>query len=160
MIYKMKDAARFRPGFDRDAGAARLAQLLERDGSLEIEAIIQDGVLPDSPLHPQFTMDPDEALRATWEREAAYLQRSFVVVIDTGGAPREVRAVVPVFTRLDADNRRYIPTVVALSDADYRSQVLQQALTDLLALRRKYADLEELARIFKAIDATAKRMAA
>lgn len=40
----------------------------------------------------------------------------------------------------------------ALSDADMRKQVLENALSALRAFRSKYAELKELAGVFKAID--------
>lgn len=162
MVFRFKSAAHFRAGFNREAGAARLAQLLERDGSLERDAIIADGLQPESPLHPQFDIAPDEALRAAYEREADYLRRNFVTIVKTeGGEPREIRAVVPVRAP-DAEEdepRRYVATVFALADPFYRPQVLDQALAEFVALRRKYADLKELSRIHTAIDKMAESRA-
>lgn len=155
MVYQFKKAAHFKAGFDRGAAALRLASILERDGYLDTEAIIEDGTNPSSPLFPQFDISPDEAQQQAWERAAEYLRIQFVVIEVTGDTAREVRAVFPVFTRESPDERRYIPTFDALGDDDYRQQVLDQALRDLISLRRKYADLKELARIFAAIDKTA-----
>jgi len=157
MIYKMKDTAHYREGFDREAGAGRLAAILERDGRLETAAIIADGIQPESPLHPQFTMNADEALQSLWVIEARYLQRSFIVVKTLeSGEKREYRAVTPVYTRADADTRRFVSTIDAMADPEYRAQILHRALVDLLSLRRKYADLQELATVFQAIDKVAK----
>lgn len=161
MVYDFKQAARFRSGFDRKAGAARLGQLLERDGYLSTDAIIADGLQKDSPLYPQFDIEPAEALQYVREQEARYLQRVFVsveIVKDGDGETREVRAVVPVYTREHPDERRYISTYEALTDEDYRDQVLARALGEAIAFRRKYAELQELARIFKAIDALAAKV--
>ena len=161
MIFKFKDAARFRPGFNREAAAARLAQILERDGALEVDAIVDDGLREDSPLHPQFAFSADEALQDAYRREAEYLRRTFVTVIVTpAGDQREVRAVLPVLVQPDDEGRRFISSVRALSDDEYRHQILETALAELVALRRKYAELEELARVFAAIDRAAKRLAA
>lgn len=162
MVYSFKEAAHFRAGFNRDAAAARLGSLLERDGYLSNEAIIEDGLREDSPLHPQFSFTADEALAEVHERQAEYLKRTFVTIIreDDDEEAREIRAVVPVYTREHPEERRYIATVEALSDAEYREQVLSQALSEMLALRRKYTDIQEFARIFKAIDAVAAKRAA
>lgn len=161
MTFKFKDAARFRPGFNREAGAARLAQLLERDGALEVDAIVDDGLKEESPLHPQFAFGAEEALQEAYRREAEYLRRTFVTVIVTpSGEEREIRAVMAVYEQPDDEGRRFISAVRALGDDEYRHQVLETALSELIALRRKYAELEELARVFAAIDRAAKKLAA
>lgn len=161
MVFKFKDAAHFRPDFDKQAGAARLAAMLERDGSLSTAALIKDGQDKRSPLYPQFTHDPAEALRRVWTAEADYLRRAFVTVVpDEKGIAREVRAVVPVYATEDAEERIYVSTVEAMSNEDYRKQVLQDAIDDFIVLRRKWADLEELVGIFRSIDRTAKNLRA
>jgi hypothetical protein len=154
-VYRFKSAAHFRQGFDQAAAAVRLGELQERDGGLSIEAIIEEGLRPESPLHPQFSYSSEEALDVVWRTEAQYLRRTFVAVtLMSDGTEREIRAVVPIYDR-DSEERRFITTSIALSDPEYREQVLDQALRDLIALRRKYADLQELARVFAAVDKVA-----
>lgn len=156
--YRFHEAAHFRAGFNREAGAARLAELLRRDGELTTEAIITEGLKPKSPLHPQFDIDPDTLLAEAYEHEAQYLRRVFYVYEPETN--REVRATVAVYTRETPEEQSFISTFAALSDEEYRDQVLTQALNEFLALRRKWSDLQEFARIFKAIDSTAKKKAA
>lgn len=158
MVYDFKTGAHFRAGFDKKAGAFRLASILERDGSLELPAIIEDGLDPGSPLHPEFVVSPDEAVAAFHERTADYLRRQFIVIqTNDAGERREFRAVVPVYTAKDADRRSYVSLITAMSDEDLREQILWAALKDLIAIRQKYRDLRELERVFTAIDATAKK---
>jgi hypothetical protein len=158
--YGFKSRAIFPPAFDREAGAQRLASLLEREGDLSIESILRDARRKESPLRSAFTWDAGDALSKVQEQEADYLRRQFVVVTIERDEVREMRAVVPVIVHDDPDGpRRYIPTMDALSDEAYREQVLRQALKELQALRRKYAELQELAAIFRAIDRASKRAA-
>ena len=60
---------------------------------------------------------------------------------------------IRAFVSVDRQGERsYTSTVHAMTDADLRAQVLATAWRELLALREKYAGLEELARIFAAVD--------
>jgi hypothetical protein len=160
MVYNFKAGAHFKAGFDREAGATRLATILERDGQLELPAIIADGLEPSSPLHTEFEITPEEAVQAFHEKAADYLRRQFVVIVTDEDTKerREFRAVVPVFTVKDADHRSYVSMITAMSDEEQREQILWSALQELIAIRRKYRDLRELERVFSAIDATAKKI--
>jgi hypothetical protein len=152
MVYKFKPAARFREGFDEDAGANHLGALLEKHGRITREIVRDDALQESSPLYPALTHDATEALRIVNLNEADYLIRQWITVRIEDGAAREVRAVVPVFVDRDDEKRQYVATMDALSNEEWRKQVIENALREFLNLRRKWADLSELARIFEAID--------
>lgn len=158
-VYAFKAAAHFPEGFDREAAARRLGELLEAHGDLSTDAIIAEAKPKRSVLHSAFTWDPSVALDKLHEAEAAYLRRTFIVIREQeAGPPREYRAVLSV--KDDNGERRSVATEQALRDPDYRGQVLAQCLRELVAIRRKYSDLEELARVFDAIDKAARKKAA
>lgn len=118
---------------------------------------MEDARPESSPLHAAFTWDDHEAAERHRLSEAGYLVRSIVVVYRDEGQTedREVRAFIPVTVR-DADEQRYLPILAAMSDDEYRQQIIGRALGEMLALRRKYQDIQEFGRIWKAVDQTAK----
>lgn len=159
-VYKFKDAARLPKGLDAQAVGDRIAQLKESEGAgFKAESIVRDARPAKSPLHGAFTWDDKQAAEAYRLQEAGHLIRSIVQIVGQDDEAREVRAFVSVTVR-DVDEQRFVSIVTAMSDEDYRRQVLETALDEMLALRHKYQDLEELARIFKAIDETAKKLRA
>ena len=48
----------------------------------------------------------------------------------------------------DAETRAYVSLDVALSDEEYRRQLLQQAARELNTWRKKYGELQELYKFF------------
>lgn len=148
-----KDGARFRSGFDREAGAMRLKALLDRHGNLDVDVVIKDAKRETSPLHPAFIWEADEALLHSHVITAQKLLTNFVTVtIAEDGRRDEFRAAVPVRILEDDEKRVYVSRDEAMSNVDYRGQVLTQAKNELFAFQRKYASLKELASIFAAID--------
>ena len=148
-----KDAARFRPGFNQTAGAARLQKLLDKHGYLDPGLVVRDAMRQGSVLAPAFIWDADEALRDSHEHTARYLLRNFVTVTMADDDSREeVRAVVPVFREEDAETREYVGLEEAMDNADYQAQVFARARSELFAFQRKYSLLTRLARVFAAID--------
>lgn len=161
MIYKRSPYAYALPrNLDYQVVGEALAEVRNHVGQGFTPALVVEAATPlDSPLHDAgFTWDDTEAARKQREQEAAYLIRGIVVVYeDEQEVEHTSRAFVNIIER-DSEESRYLPLVTALSDEDYREQYLQHALTDFLALRRKYEELRELARIFDAIDKTTKRI--
>jgi hypothetical protein len=153
MIYRgFKEAARFRADFDREAGAARLQHLLDKHGHIDRTTVRRDAKSQRSPLHAAFTWDAQEALDKVQDSEADYLLRSWVTITITEDKGREeIRAAFPVVIT-ENESRAYVSREEAFENPDYRSQVLAQALHELQSFRRKYNALQELARVFAAIE--------
>ena len=160
MVYRFKDAAHLNPKLDAQAVGDRIAELRESEGAgFTPETVVRDARSKRSPLHLAFTWDDAAAAEQYRLQEAGYLIRNVVTIVTAEHGDHEVRAFVPVTVR-DVEERRYIPLFTAMNDEDYRRQILATALGEMLALRRKYQDLEEFSRIFKAIDQTAKQLKA
>lgn len=158
MVYRFKNAAHLPKGLKPQEVGERLASIRESEGvGFTSESVLADAVSETSPLHPAFTWDDTEASRLRRLDEARVLIRSITIVYldEARDEEREIRAFFPVTVR-DVDEGRYLPIYTAMSDDDYRQQVLERGLADLLALRRKYQDIAEFARIFAAIDKVAK----
>lgn len=158
MVYHFKDDARFRSDFDKEAGSARMASILARDGYLGIKEIVEDGINPSSPLHPEFVVDAKTAIAAYREERAEYLRRHFVITV-TDEITKEkstIRATVQIEDDHNPGRKIFVATLGAMSDAEKRKQVLWSALKELIAVRQKYRTISELARVFEIIDETAK----
>lgn len=84
--------------------------------------------------------------------------QSVVIVDDTKDDAPEVRAFWPVtITRVaqdgeDEENPVYVTAEEAARNSTYRMQIRWRGLQELRALRRKYADFEDFARVWAAVD--------
>lgn len=128
--------------------AGEVCAELESRGNLTPSALVDASRPEDAPLHGAFEWDDVIAAKRYRETQASYIIRSVEVVMQDGGGP--VRAFVSLST--DSKHREYSSIDVVLSNADKRKAMLEQALADLDAFKRKYEQLEELAAIFAAID--------
>lgn len=155
MIFKFGAGAHLPGTMDPQAVGERLTRLRTDLGDgFTPGAVVDDARPTDSPMHAAFTWDDTEAARKRREDEARYLIRHVYVVREDDEDKPPVRAFVSV-TERESDEDRYIPLVTALSDADYRDQLLSDALRYFISGRQRYAEFTELARIFTAIDRTA-----
>jgi hypothetical protein len=115
--------------------------------------VIDDARPEEAPLHPAFEWDDGAAAEEYRRLQARNLINSLVVYVERGPKqePAEVRAFVNVTDHGGA--RFYTPILAAMSDADQRQQVIQQALAELRGWQRRYSRYEELARYTRAIAA-------
>lgn len=153
--FAFKSGAHIRASLDPQAVGEELEQLrTEYREGFTPELVVEKASSEASAMHAHFSWDVtgEEARQRLLESEAAHLIRAVQVVV-VNDQEREITApaFVSVVTR-DTDERSYIPTVVALTDDEYRSQVLGEAVGAFMALRRRYRDLDELNRIFAAVD--------
>lgn len=152
-IYRFKDGAHLKG--DAQAIGERLDSIRARPAGLTPEAVVEDARPQASPLHAQFEWDDAKAAERFRLGQAGHLIRCVTVVMDTQASrPAEsqvtVRAFVPV---LRTDGAAvYESTATALSDGDYRRQVLERAHHELVAVTRKHRELEELAEVVSAIE--------
>lgn len=159
MVYRFAVGAHLPRGLDPQTVGDRLTQLRDDLGAgFRPAAVVEDAAAESSPLHPAFTWDDGEAARKRREDEARYLIRHVVVVREAAGETpaREVRAFVSVVERV-SESDRYMPVVQAMSDDEYRDQIVDRALREAVAWRHRYEDIREFSRIFTAIDRTAEQ---
>jgi hypothetical protein len=109
---------------------------------------------PTSVLHPLFEWnDRAAAHRYRVEQARHVLSDLAVTVVTKEGEVLEVRrAFVNVISR-DRE-QGYVTVIRAASDAYLSRQVLAQAVAELNAWKRRYAEFRELADVFAVIDAT------
>ena len=156
MIYQFGDGYRFRPEVDPQRVGEELEKLRQRrGGELTPEDVLTAARSTRSPLHPAFEWDDSRAAHQYRLDQASYLIRAVYAIPEEDEVQHErVRAFVYVKS-LSTGEEHYTSTVVAMSDAELRAQVLQRALTELRTWQRKYRELKELAAVFEAIEEVA-----
>ena len=123
---------------------------VRQNGRLEPPDLVRESANPDAPLHREFEWDDAVAAEAHRVEQARALIRHITVSMPRrDGSESPVRAFVSVIR--DSD-RAFTSTAHALSDAELRKQVLDQAWRELEAWRNRHAELTELAEIFASID--------
>lgn len=159
--YEFKPAARIPKGVNAQACGERIESLrLKRGGHLEESVLVDDARDPKSPLHRVFEWDDTEAARQHRLEQARHLLRSITVIIVTPEEKVvEATAFVSTPTPRNPNRSTYTSTEYALSQPDLRKELLKAALRDLIAVRRKYAELSELAKVFAAIDEMQRKSA-
>lgn len=135
------------------AAQRELERLFQRHrGKMKLEQVVEYAAREDSPLHYFFEWDDSEAARRWRISEARRLvQNTFKVTQVEGSEVQVFRFAVSLPS--DRDSRTYRRTVDVLSVPEQRAELLESAKRDFLALRRRYAMLEELSELFAHIDA-------
>ena len=148
VTYRWKEGTRF--AVRADAAGAAIEQIRRRNGGQVTPASVVDAARdPAHPLNPAFLWDDTEAAERYRQQQARMLINSIRVVVTGGGVERRT-AYVSVHVR--EGGRAYLPTSVVLSDAEYRSQALAEAMAALNGWRERYRHLTELSDVFEVID--------
>lgn len=140
---------------DPEVAASVLNRLNKKHGAVTPDAVVKEASKKSSPIHDWFEWDDTEAAKKYRLEQARELIRSVHVTIVGNDEGHTVRAFVHMGRDVGYED---IHTV--LSVRDKREEMLARALRELEAFRRKYADLEELASVFAAIEASSYREAA
>ena len=133
--------------------------LVENEQKLGAPQVVEAARDPLSPIHGAFEWDDTKAAEEHRLHQARKLLQSIQVTILTpkGG---EVTTRLTVTTEtVNPRKRQYTSTEYALADTELRAEVLKQALRELAAFRRRYAELSELSMVFAAIEKTRKQAA-
>lgn len=131
----------------------------EHGNVLRPEDVIEYARDPNTALHARFSWDNSHAAHQWRLHQARNLIRVSIKHIG-----REIQTPIRAFVSLKSDRTAegggYRSTVQVMSDSDRRDEMLRDALADLVAIRRKYSHLQELAQIFAAVDQLLNREAA
>ncbi len=152
---------RWRPGSRMRGSAQHAGEIIERlqqtQGKATPEEILKVAKPADSPLHSYFEWDNSVAAHKFRLQQAADLVRSIDLVrVDNMEAPPKARAFASVVLRGE-EGRSYVHVKDALSDPEYRGQLLTEARQEMESFRVRYAGLQELARVFSAIKKVTRR---
>jgi len=119
-----------------------------------------------SPLGKCYNWDKDAAADAHWLERSYYILRSLIYYPESEEEDEEAEGlrmfvVVESFTPIEDDIEDGVEYEVdtayefvedAMADPEKRTSVLNRALKELRAFRKKYKDLKELAGVFEAMD--------
>lgn len=145
MVYKFKPGARIKA--DPQKAGAVLEQL-EAENRLTAADLVEVSRPKSAPLHKEFEWNNTKAAAAYREIQARHIINSIEIIRD------EREPIRAYFNIVRTDPQyRHIDTI--MQQADERAALLNMALRELEAFRRKYAQLVELAAVFEAIDAAA-----
>ena len=152
-VYKFKPGSHLHG--DAQAVGQRLEQIRAQRDGITPEAVVADAQDGGSPLHPLFEWDDAKAAQSYRLTQAGHIIRCVTVQIEpaehaAADQPTIVRAFLPV--RRPDGAPVYESTARAMSDAEYRRQVLLAAHAELAAVARKHRELTELAEVVAAVD--------
>lgn len=140
-----------------------LAKIQERDGCILPPAVIDEGKSKTSPLYRKFIWDDHKAAHEHRLWQARQIIRSVIIipVEDVADDIRTVRAFVNVRStekETRFKGKGYIATLDAMSDVEYRAQILQNALDDANTFKARYEAYKELSDIFAGIKKAEKKV--
>lgn len=133
----------------------RLKEIENRDGSITPQAVVEDARPEGSLLHPVFEWDDEKAAEAYRIHQAGNFIRCIVVVPEK---ENEVKEPVKLFinTNPTDDRQKRVGTYInfhsAMENPESRSVILSNAKHEMLLFKKKYSQLTELSKVFKAID--------
>ena len=130
---------------DAQKAGEELYRIYKAKGRLEPSDIVEESRSATSPLHPCFEWDDQKAATKYRESQAMLIVRSIVTVQESNEGPQQVRAFVHV-------EQSYKPISVVVNSEKQMAALLETALSELRAFKRKYETLKELSPVFDAIE--------
>lgn len=133
----------------------------QHNGLITPQNVVDAAKSEQSEMHPLFTWDDSEAAKLQRQSEARYVMRNIMVVVHSTGdkSTKEPAQIINIRHLVNAttdQGRGYIPITTGMADSEIREQILETAIRELAAWQRKYQTLEELAKVFDAIDMVAQ----
>ena len=134
---------------------------VKHGGILTPKIVLDEARKKTSPLHTYFEWDDSEAANQWRLAQAGSLIRKVRVTLirEDGKSELKVRAFFHVLPQQDQGAEEdddepiagvYVPVKVAMEN--YSEQVKGQALSELKAVRRKWATVEELSKVWRVVD--------
>lgn len=127
--------------------AGAVCEELEAKGQLTAKALVDASRPEDAPLHSEFEWNDDVAAEKWREQQGRLIINQLTVVIDNQEPVRK-------FFNIENTANTYTSIDVILKNTNTKEQLLQIALRELGAFKRKYSQLTELAKLFDAISET------
>ena len=130
---------------DAQKAGEELDRIYKAKGRLEPSDIVEESRSATAPLHSCFEWDDQKAANKYRESQAMLIVRSIVTVQGGNEGPQQVRAFVHV-------EQSYKPISVVVNSEKQMAALLETALSELRAFKRKYETLKELSPVFDAIE--------
>jgi len=124
----------------------------EHGGELRPKAVVEAARPDTSPLHNSFEWDDSEAAEKYRLHQARQLITTVYVVEQVGKRMEAVQVFVSLTTDRKDDGVGYRLSQSVMSDEELRRQMLTDAMADMQRFREKYRRLNELAKVFEAIE--------
>ena len=124
-------------------------QQLESEGRLTAKDLVDESRAEDAPLHEEFEWNDGIAAEKWREQQAR-------VIISTIEVVSEEHEPVRAFVHLDVRKPEYTSIHTVVQSADSTQRMLDNAMRELAAFRRKYEALEGFAALFQVIDKMVK----
>ena len=127
--------------------AGKEFERIDRERGLTAQAVVDESRSVDAPLHKAFEWD-DAVAGEEWRKQQARVMICNLVcrIEDQPDAP-EVRAYIKL-----EESQTYENTQLILQMEDKKASLMRLAMKELLAFRRKYADINKFAALFAEID--------
>lgn len=140
--YKFKSSARIKANPQL---AGEMCEKLAAENNLTAKALLDANRPEDAPLHNAFEWNDSIASEKWREHQARNIINSLVIV-------SEEREPVRAYFNIEVKSPVYSHIGTILSDPADTQALLLTAYRELLAFRRKYSQLAQLAQVFAAVD--------
>lgn len=141
--------------FKTDANkAGQVFEELENTIGLTAENIVEVSREEDAPLHNEFEWN-DTAAADKWRMEQA---RRMIGNLSIVVAETEEEEIVPVRAFFSTELHHYENIKTIMTDVSKKLTLMQKAVRELQAFKKKYAMLSELSKLFDAIDEVTKEV--
>lgn len=143
MVYQWKIPTLY--SVDAQTAGEELERIYNERGELSPKNVVDASRSEQAPLHVCFEWDNEKAAEKWREEQASRIISTITIVGENANtAGREVRAFIHA-------QGSYHPLAVVVSDVDKTAEMLQNALKELSAFRKKYETLSQLAPLFDAM---------
>jgi hypothetical protein len=137
-------------------------RLQKKHGTVTAALLVREARRKGSPVARLFEWDKGKAFELYLLDRARYLLRSYTIIVEDVTGDNKPMTVRGVHVVESDEGRTYAPIDSIVKSADYTAQVVERALSDLIAWKHKYANLRRLSAdfrpVFDAIDSvTAKK---
>lgn len=132
-----------------------LEKIRKREGNITPRSVVEQAKKRNSALHRHFEWDDAKAADLHRLEQARKVLRSIEIIhIEAPNAPAKAYSIVtaPTAGKEEKPKRVYTSTKEALQDPIQRDEILAQAIREAISYRRKYAALQELSKVFSAMD--------
>jgi len=155
VIYKASEGAPF-----GDSAAQKIGEqikLIEKKfGQVTPDIVVKEASDPGHFLHDYFEWDNNVGAENWRKQQARNIINHLIVVREYKGDDKEVKAYFSVTT--DDNEKQYVSVEVVLKNEDYRDQIIQESLREIIYWKEKNRDYQELELIFEAIEKTQKEI--
>lgn len=154
-LFKAKDGSQFKVSKAQVYGE-RLEVIRKQRQDLKPEFVVADAKDVSSPLHEVFEWNDSKAANAHRLAQARHLINHIEVQVyreeELDTQPAYLSVVVTPATEETKEERSYVPLEDALTNEEYRSQVVASALKEIKYWKNRYKDIKEFTEIFEAIE--------